>query len=274
MKAAVVRLENLLATLALGAVMALPLAEIVWRKATGQGILGAGPIANWLTMWVGLLGGAVAARDGKLLTLATGEFMPKGRLGDAAHVLSSFVSAMVAIIFAAGGWKLVQTYRAGGDMIATLVPMWIGALVLPVGFGLVALRLAWRASPHALGRVMSALGLVLGLWVAGQADLISAHAVWPWFVLVVVGALFGGPIFALLGGLAVFATFTQGNPPVELLIRAQDSLTKNESLSAIPLFTLAGLLLAEGQSSARLLRLLRGLFGWLPGGSAIAAATL
>ena len=110
--------------------------------------------------------------------------------------------------------------------------------------------------------------------MAGQADLISSHAVWPWFALILVGALFGGPIFALLGGLAVFATFTQGNPPVELLIRAQDALTKNESLSAIPLFTLAGLLLAEGQSSTRLLRLLRGLVGWLPGGSAIAAATL
>src|ERR1700683_4715575 len=147
MKAAVVRFENVLATLALGAVMALPLAEIAWRKTTGQGILGAGPIANWLTMWVGLLGGAVAARDGKLLTLATGEVMPKGRLCEAAHVLSGFVSAMVAIIFAAGGWKLVETYRAGGDMIATLVPMWIGVLVLPVGFGLGALRLARRAPP-------------------------------------------------------------------------------------------------------------------------------
>lgn len=273
MKAAT-RLENLVATLALGAIMALPLSEIVWRHVRGQGIIGAGQFANWLTMWVGLLGGAVAARDGKLLTLATGEFIPKGKLGEAAHILSGFVGSMIAAIFVAGGWKLLQTYREGGDMIATLVPMWIGVLVLPVGFGLVAIRLAWRASPHWIGRAISALGIVLGLWVAGQADFISAHAVWPWFVLVLVGALFGGPIFALLGGLAVFATFTQGNPPIELLIRAQDSLTKNESLSAIPLFTLAGLLLAEGQSSARLLRLLRALFGWLPGGSAIAAATL
>jgi C4-dicarboxylate transporter DctM subunit len=274
MKALAVRFENLLATLALSAVMALPLAEIVWRKAFGQGILGAGPIASWLTMWVGLLGGAIAARDGKLLTLATGEFIPKGTLGAVAHVLSGLVGALVATIFAAGGWKLVETYRTGGDTIATLVPMWIGVLVLPVGFGLVALRLAWRASPHLVGRLGAALGIVLGLWVAGQADFISSHVVWPWFALILVGALFGGPIFALLGGLAVFATFTQGNPPVELLIRAQDALTKNESLSAIPLFTLAGLFLAEGKSSSRLLRLLRALFGSLPGGSAIAAATL
>ena len=274
MKAAAVRIENLIATLALGAIMALPLSEIVWRRVSGQGILGAGPLANWLTLWVGLLGAAVAARDGKLLTLATSEFMPKGRLGEIAHILSGFVASMVAMIFAAGGGKLVEPYRSGGDVIATLVPMWIGVLVLPVGFGLIAMRLAWRCSPHMAGRAVAALGIALGLWVAGQADLISAHVVWPWFVLVVVGALFGGPIFALLGGLAIFATFTQGNPPVELLIRAQDALTKNESLSAIPLFTLAGLLLAEGQSSARLLRLLRALFGWMPGGSAIAAATL
>jgi tripartite ATP-independent transporter DctM subunit len=274
MKAAAVRLENLVATLALSAVMVLPLSEIAWRHIAGQGILGAGPLANWLTLWVGLLGGAVAARDGKLLTLATGEFMPKGRLGEAAHILSGFVGAMIATIFAVGGMVLLHTYRTGGDVIATILPMWIGVLVLPIGFGLIALRLAWRASPHMVGRLIAALGIGLGYWVAGQADFIGAHAVWPWFVLVLVGALFGGPIFALLGGLAVFATFTQGNPPVELLIRAQDALTKNESLSAIPLFTLAGLLLAEGQSSTRLLRLLRALFGWLPGGSAIAAATL
>src|SRR5579864_4960223 len=274
MKRAFGRLENLVSTLALGAVMALPLAEIVWRRASGRGILGAGAIASWLTMWVGLLGGAIAARDGKLLTLATGEFMPKGRLGEAARVLSGFVAAMISATFVAGGWTLVESYRASGDVIATLVPMWIGVLVLPVGFGLVGLRLAWRASPHAVGRVLAALGIVLGLWLAGQTDLINSHVVWPWFLLVVVGAVFGGPVFALLGGLAVFATFTQGNPPLELLIRAQDALTKNESLSAIPLFTLAGLLLAEGQSSTRLLRLLRALFGWLPGGSAVAAATL
>src|SRR5579864_6648085 len=264
MKRAFGRLENLVSTLALGAVMALPLAEIVWRRASGRGILGAGAIASWLTMWVGLLGGAIAARDGKLLTLATGEFMPKGRLGEAARVLSGFVAAMISATFVAGGWTLVESYRASGDVIATLVPMWIGVLVLPVGFGLVGLRLAWRASPHAVGRVLAALGIVLGLWLAGQTDLINSHVVWPWFLLVVVGAVFGGPVFALLGGLAVFATFTQGNPPLELLIRAQDALTKNESLSAIPLFTLAGLLLAEGQSSTRLLRLLRALFGWLP----------
>jgi tripartite ATP-independent transporter DctM subunit len=273
MKALLVRAENIIATLALAAIMVLPLSEIAWRHIAHQGIPGAGPFASWLTMWVGLLGAAVAAREGKLLTLATGEFLPKGRLGEIAHILSGFVASLVATIFATGAWKLLQVDHQAGDEIAIGVKAWVGDLVLPVGFALVALRLAWRASPHWIGRAFAACGILLGLWLQGQVDLVNAHAVWPWFLLIVVGGLLGGPIFALLGGLAIFATFTQGNPPVELLVRGKESLTRG-TLAAIPLFTLAGLLLAEGKSSERLLRVLRAFFGWMPGGSAIAAATL
>jgi len=43
-------------------------------------------------------------------------------------------------------------------------------------------------------------------------------------------------------------------------------------LAAVPLFTLGGVLLAEGGSSRRLLRLFRGLFGGIPGGTAIVCA--
>jgi hypothetical protein len=41
----------------------------------------------------------------------------------------------------------------------------------------------------------------------------------------------------------------------------------------IPLFTLAGFILAEGQASARLLRVFRAWFGWVPGGTAVANGT-
>src|SRR5205085_12159744 len=55
---------------------------------------------------------------------------------------------------------------------------------------------------------------------------------------------------------------------------AYQELTTSTGIAAIPLFTLAGFLLAEGQSSERLLRVFRAWVGWLPGGTAIAAATL
>ena len=40
-------------------------------------------------------------------------------------------------------------------------------------------------------------------------------------------------------------------------------------LPAIPLFTLAGFLLAQGEASQRLVRVFRALVGWIPGGTAV-----
>src|SRR6476646_8547403 len=141
LKTAAVRAENLLATLALGGIMVLPLSEIVSRKFFGTGIAGSGPFAQNLTLWLGLFGAAIAAREGKLLTLATGEFLPKGPIGDIAHIISGAGGAMVATLLALGGLVLVQSDKAAGDVIAIGVPVWIADLALPIGFGLIALRL-------------------------------------------------------------------------------------------------------------------------------------
>src|SRR6185312_16826342 len=100
MRAVAARAEDTLATLALGGIMLLPLGEIVLRRFTSTGIPGAAPFTLNLTLWVGLLGAAIAAREGKLLTLATGEFLPKGAIASTAHIVGSFVGAAVAMTFA------------------------------------------------------------------------------------------------------------------------------------------------------------------------------
>ena len=97
----------------------------------------------------------------------------------------------------------------------------------------------------------------------------------PWLVAILVAGVLGAPIFALLGGIAMIAFFIDGSRPIVPLIKAFEELTSpSANLAAIPLFTLTGFLLAEGKSSERLLRALRALFGWAPGGTAVAAATL
>ncbi|HEX5109423.1 MAG TPA: hypothetical protein VFV95_13290, partial [Vicinamibacterales bacterium] len=94
--------ENLLATLALAGIMLVPLAEIATRQLFQRGIPGAGPFTLNLTLWVGLLGAAIGAREGKLLTLATGEFLPRGTI-NLAHVISGFAGSAIAMLFAVGG---------------------------------------------------------------------------------------------------------------------------------------------------------------------------
>ena len=266
--------ENRIASLAFGGIMILPLAEIFSRRFFGAAIPGSGSVAAVLTLWLGMLGGAIAARDGKLLTLATGEFLPKGVIGDIAHIVAATVGALISTVLALGGSALVRSDRMAGSEVTAGLPTWVADLALPIGFALIALRLVWRASPRWQGRAIASIGIIAGIALNYHRAMLENQSALPWFILVIVAGIVGAPIFTLLGGFALFASLTGGNPPVVLPMMAYQELTTSTGIAAIPLFTLAGFLLAEGRSSERLLRVFRAWVGWAPGGTAVAAATL
>jgi tripartite ATP-independent transporter DctM subunit len=274
MRAVILQAENRIASLALGGLMVLPLAQIAARRFLHAAIPGEAAIVSTLTLWLGMLGAAIAAREGRLLTLATGEFLPKGRVGAIAHTFSGAIGAMVATILAAGALALVKSDRLAGDMLTPQIPLWVADLALPIGFALIAVRLAWHASPSRAGRAVAALGIVAGLIINQYRGALAGHALSPWLILILAAGVLGAPIFTLLGGIALFASLTLGNPPVVLPMMAYQELTTSTGIAAIPLFTVSGFLLAEGKSSERLLRVFRAWVGWMPGGTAIAAAAL
>jgi tripartite ATP-independent transporter DctM subunit len=86
-------------------------------------------------------------------------------------------------------------------------------------------------------------------------------------VLLLLAAL-GAPLFALIGAIALFGFNAAGQPGTAVAIEFY-RLADMPALIAIPLFTLAGYLLAESEAPRRLVRLTNALFGWLPGGLAI-----
>ena len=133
--------------LALMAMAVLPLLEIVLRRAFGVGIPGSGPIVQHLMLWVGFLGAAIAARDGKLLALATGTFIPEGPGAAWPTSFAAAVGAAVSALLAWGARRAGATEREVGTIIGAGIPAWVAQLVLPVAFALIAARLVWRAGP-------------------------------------------------------------------------------------------------------------------------------
>ena len=272
-KRAFVLVENAVAATALAAMVFIPLVEIVLRRFTGFGIPGAGPIVQHLVLWVGFLGAAIGAREGKLLSLATGGFVPDGPLRRAATIFTAAVASAAAILLAAGAIELIRSERDVGSTLGAGIPTWIAQLVLPVGFVLIALRLVWRSSAVWPGRLIASTGILVAVLLARMPSLLAGRPAWPGLTLVILAGILGAPIFAILGGAAVVLFMADGITPAAIMIETYQ-LSVSPTLAAIPLFTLAGFILAEGHASARLLRVFRGLFGWIPGGSAVVCAVL
>lgn len=89
-------------------------------------------------------------------------------------------------------------------------------------------------------------------------------------LVVAVLALLGAPVFALLGGLALALFHSVGIDSAAVIVELA-RLASLPSLVAIPLFTFAGYVLAESQAPWRLVNVAKSLFGWMPGGVAVAA---
>lgn len=81
-------------------------------------------------------------------------------------------------------------------------------------------------------------------------------------------ALLGGALFVLLGGATIIGYATANETLGSILIDI-NRLTKHSTIIIIPLFTLAGYIIAEGKAPQRLVAFARASVGWLPGGIAI-----
>ncbi len=89
-------------------------------------------------------------------------------------------------------------------------------------------------------------------------------------IILVALALFGLPLFTVLGaGSLLYAQQSQLDSA--LLIVELNRLATSPNLTAIPLFTFAGVVLAAGGAPQRLIRLFNAVLGWLPGGLGIVA---
>jgi tripartite ATP-independent transporter DctM subunit len=260
-------LENAALTLVFGAAVVLPLVEIALRKFAGTGIQGVATLVQHLTLALGMLGAMVAARDERLLALAVISLY-RGRGAVLARFASGALSAAVAGMLALAAAEFVAIERASASTLTYAIPVWIAQLPLPLGFGVVALRLAWHASTSAGGRAAAAL-IATGAVALVHASVIEpSQMLTPALVLLLIATALGAPIFVTLGGAALFLLLSQGVPAASVAVNHY-ALVINPSLPAIPMFTLAGYLLAESGAPRRLVELFDALFGRYRGGAAI-----
>src|SRR5437667_7080678 len=260
--------ENLLVPLALAALMLLPLIEIVGRKLFHAGLSGAAAFQQHLVLIIGLLGGMFAARDRRLLALSTLTNFLKGRWQAFARVFSSAFAAGITVFLGLAALQLVQSEKSGGALLAYGIPRWTVQVIMPLGFGVIALRLLWHAADTWRGRLVALLVAGSMVWIGFHPPLAPARLVVPGLVALLAAVVLGAPIFVMLGGAALILFWGEGSPIASISL-THYSMVTNPTLPTVPLFTLSGYFLAEGGASKRLIRVFQALLGQFRGGPAI-----
>ncbi len=271
--------ENIVVAFLLAAMVLLPVTDMaiglfesivqrVFPKFRLTGISGAYPVVQHLVLVLGLLGAALAARDNRLLSLTAVTSFLKGKWLTIATIFSVSFAVAITAVLSLSGWEFVTSQKTGANVVAWGVPVWVVCLSLPVGFGIVAVRMLWNSFENGRDRGI-ALGIAIALLcLAKWSPIDPASLKIPGLIALLVATALGAPIFTALGGAALILFWSQGDSAAIMPLKHY-ALSTDAMLPTIPLFTLAGYFLAEGGASKRLIRVFHALVGHLRGGSAI-----
>ena len=263
------RLEDWIVSLVFAGMVLIPLAEALLRRTFRVGIPASTSIVQHAVLLVGMLGGAIAAREGRLLALSTLEqtWIPE-KLRPASRIFTSAVATAVTIFLAVASAQFVLTEREAGKFLFAPVRVWWIELALPLGFIAIALRIWWRSSESRSRRADSAVLIVAFVAVAALFPTASHLFILLSLTVLFLASLLGVPAFVTLGG-AALVLFRSLDQPIASIPIAHYALVINPVLPTLPLFTLAGYFLAEGGAAKRLVRVFSALFGVFRGGPAL-----
>ena len=259
--------ENAVSLGVLGVMTVLALVEVGGRLTIGRGIPGSIVLVQHLTLWVAMLGAALAARSDRLLALSTPQFLP-ARARTPVRIFAAAVGVAISATLCFASADLIRIEHSAGDIVAWGIPSWLILAVLPLGFAVITARLVWHAADGHVGRLFAGTGLAAAALCALLPVAVASHLVLPALIVVLIATALGMPIYAAMGGAALLFFWGDGTP-VNAVPGEAYRLTTSPMLPAIPLFALGGYILAEGTASQRLMRLFTAVFGWMPGGLAI-----
>lgn len=249
-------------------IVSLPLLEMVSRPLFGQGIPGSINYVRHATLWFGYLGAVVAAKKSRHISLGVSSLLA-GRGKTLAELIALTLAAVTCMVLAKAALDMAVAESSSEVLLGGYIPLWLAQSVMPVSFLLLAYRYVRQLMQVVTGTRLIALSLAV-IAVAYFADFGSAYVLPAGLLVILVATLAGTPVYIVLGSLAALLFATDGIPLASISVEAY-RIASNPILPTIPLFTLAGTVLAAGEASSRLVRLFEAWFGWMPGGSAIAA---
>jgi len=270
---AIQRVEGRILIAVFALMVALPVGSVIARLLFDWSSAAPNVWVQHLNLVLAFVGAAVAARTGRHLSLSTAELLrfDKGVLRRIEGFTSAIATA-VTVMLAYAAVEFVRAELPAGKLLPGGIPVWVLQLSMPIGFLAMALYLAWVGNRDWKGRAVALLASVAAASLVLIPIGSRSPVVWIGGSVLLAAVALGAPIYTVMGGMAMLLFYGQPLPtPISAVPLETFGLVASPHLPAIPLFTLAGYLLAEGGSSKRLVELFRHWFGWFPGGIGAAA---
>ena len=259
-----------------------PIFQILGRYISFFSIPASQEIVQHMTLWIGFIGAVIAARSNKLLSVVREPVFDSSTKVDWPKFFVHVFSLSIVFVLSISYLKMIQIGFQYPDYIAPYIPTWFAQSIIPIGLILIWYQMIMTSSTDLKYRVLLTVisiipTIILYFW---QFPLANPLLLWTKVLFAISLVAFGLPIFVLLASLSIFFFLSEPSEwatNYDLISTISDSayrIVVSPTLAAIPIFTLAGYILAESSISERLIRFFKASLGWLPGSTVLIVVLL
>jgi tripartite ATP-independent transporter DctM subunit len=259
-----------------------PIFQILGRYISFFSIPASQEIVQHMTLWIGFIGAVIAARSNKLLSVVREPVFDSSAKVNWPKFFVHVFSLSIVFVLSISYLKMIQIGFQYPDYIAPYIPTWFAQAIIPVGLILIWYQMIMTSSTDLKYRVLLTVisiipTIILYFW---QFPLANPLLLWTKVLFAISLVAFGLPIFILLASLSIFFFLSEPSEwatNYDLISTISDSayrIVVSPTLAAIPIFTLAGYILAESNISERLIRFFKASLGWLPGSTVLIVVLL
>ena len=259
-----------------------PIFQIFGRYINFFSIPASQEIVQHMTLWIGFIGAVIAARSNRLLSIVREPVFHSSEKVSLAQFFVHVVSLSVVFVLSVSYLKMIQIGFQYPDYIAPYIPSWFAQSIIPIGLILIWYQMIITSSSDLKYRLFISMisvipTIVLYFW---QFPLANSLLLWSKVIFSIALVAFGLPIFILLALLSILFFLSEPSEwatNYDLISTISDSayrIVVSPTLAAIPIFTLAGYILAESNVSERLIKFFRASLSWLPGSTVLIVVLL
>ena len=276
------KIENFICYFCFAIIISFPVFQILSRSIDFFSIPASQEIVQHMTLWIAFMGAVLAARSNRLLAVVREPVFNQSSEFNIGHFLVHAVSVGVVFVLAVSYLKMIQIGIQYPAFVAPFITVWFAQSIIPVGLFLIWYHMIMTSSSRFNYRLLLVffsflITIILYYWqFPFSNEILLTLKVLATLILVA----FGLPIFVVLAALSILFFLSEPTDwatNFDLMATISDSayrIVVSPTLAAIPIFTLAGYLLAESNISRRLLDFFKNSLGWLPGSTVLIVVLL